>query len=135
MPKCPQCGNKVGKDDKFCFACGAKLEAGERSSGVDKQQNKKDLSLKDEEIGQFLTCYGAMTCHLAKTNKIKKIEDMGRVLEVSVGLGLMLAKRQPELSDAYIQYSKYTRGADPSEDVDMWLEAYESFREHLQEEV
>ena len=135
MPKCPQCGNKVGKDDNFCFACGAKLEADERSTSVEKQQNKKDLSLKKEEIGQFLSYYSAMVCQLAKENKVKKIEDMDAVLQRSVGLGLMLAKRQPELSDAYIEYFKYMLEPDRNEDVGNWLALYESFKERLQEEA
>ena len=30
MPKCPNCGNKVSINDKFCFACGARLKHAEK---------------------------------------------------------------------------------------------------------
>jgi len=73
-------------------------------------------------------------CHIAMENKIKKIEDINITLQRSVGIGLMLAKQQPELTDSYTEYARYM-GEDRSDDIEFLLDMYERFKESLEEEA
>lgn len=39
---CPECGNKVGDDDKFCSKCGAKLKKAEDSGKTDEPEKAEE---------------------------------------------------------------------------------------------
>ena len=55
MQKCPKCGNEVEKEDKFCFACGAKLvkpeeELASRETSITKE--KADIESEGDADSQ-----------------------------------------------------------------------------------
>lgn len=90
-------------------------------------------SLNPKEIGKFLSYVAGVMSYGADLQKIKS-KDMAPQLEAGIALGLLLAKKQPELVDACVQYWSFTRDTDPDEYVASTLKMYRVVRDKIKEE-
>ncbi len=81
------------------------------------------LILEPKEIGSFLAYISSVfAVHMEK--KAKKTQDKASYIEAAIMLGVILAKRRPELVDACIQYASFTRTETLDDNLDRALRVY-----------
>ena len=83
----------------------------------------EEIFIPQSDIGKFLSYIAGATCYTMGI-KMKKAKDIAPVVDVAIALGLLLAKRQPQLVDACIQHWNATRPYDADEYVDRILATY-----------
>lgn len=84
------------------------------------------LTLEPRFIGDFLHSISYTFCY-ADDVKNKKAKDMEWQIEASICLGLILAKKQPELVDACIQYWDFTHEKTADEFLDWAFSAHQAY--------
>ena len=84
--------------------------------------------IEAKDIGRFLRYMALATCTRAEEGK-KRPKDMVDDVEVAIALGLLMAKRQPELSEACAQYWSFTRSPEPDKFVDSMLTVYQQMKD------
>ena len=112
---CSRCHAEVRGDDYVCFHCGNRL------GGSD------TLKVEPGEIGKFINATSVFMCVGADKNKAKA-KDMASYIESAIAIGLVLAKRQPELADSCIQWWSVTRQGNADEFVDGTVQMYNNFK-------
>jgi hypothetical protein len=81
------------------------------------------INIPPSEIGNFLSNISGATCYTMGI-KMKKAKEMAPVVDVAIALGLLIAKKQPQLIDACIQHWNTTRPYSADEFVDMVFNVY-----------
>ena len=88
----------------------------------------KDIKIDKTDIASFLGLVGHLMCHEASENRVK-VKDMQNHFSTAMALCFMLAKKQPELVDACIQWWDFTQDIKHEEFVKQWLGNYKEFKE------
>lgn len=83
--------------------------------------------IEAKDIGRFLRYMALATCTSAEKGK-KRPKDMVDDVEVAIALGLLMAQRQPELTEACAQYWSFTREPEPDKFVDSMLAVYQQMK-------
>ncbi|MFH1002935.1 MAG: hypothetical protein V1780_02190 [Chloroflexota bacterium] len=91
---------------------------------------KKTLAPGD--IGRFLAFTSVAICFKADMAKTP-VKEMTSQVEAAIALGFLLAKRQPELVDACLEYWNQTRQTDADKYVDSMLHLYQELQAAEQE--
>lgn len=89
-------------------------------------EEKRNINKND--VGKFLTFVSNIVCQRAEQER-KKPEEMFEQIEAVAALGLMMAKRHPELIRACEKHWVVTRSSSPDEFIDTWIAMYQSFEE------
>lgn len=112
---CSRCHAEVLKSDYVCFHCGNRLGGDEA------------LKVEGGEIGKFISATSVSMCVSADKNNTKA-KDMTSYIESAIAIGLILAKRQPELTDSCVQWWSTTRQGNADEFVDGTIQMYNNFK-------
>ncbi len=75
------------------------------------------------EIGKYINATSVSMCVSADANKAKA-NDMTSYIESAIAIGLILAKRQPELADSCRQWWNVTRQGNADEFVDATIQMF-----------
>ena len=88
--------------------------------------------VQPDDIGTFLGFIAGFMCYAMNVPE-KKAVEMAPVVDAAIALGLLLAKRQPQLVDACVRHWNCTYPSDADEHVDMMLDAYKGLARESEE--